>query len=79
MDKYIFNNLLKTAGLSKKDFGEILGTTGATISNWGNEDREIPYWVESWLNLYIENLQCKKIIEAIKESGVCDVIRSSSK
>ncbi len=79
MDKYIFNNLLKTAGLSKKEFGEILGTTGATISNWGNEDREIPYWVESWLNLYIENLQCKKIIEAIKESGVCDVIRNGSK
>lgn len=79
MDKYIFNNLLKTAGLSKKEFGEILGTTGATISNWGNEDREIPYWVESWLNLYIENLQCKNIIEAIKDSGVCDVIRNGSK
>jgi len=77
MDKYIFNNLLKTAGLSKKEFGEILGTTGATISNWGNEDREIPYWVESWLTLYIENMQCKKLKEAIKNSGVCETLSKS--
>jgi DNA-binding transcriptional regulator YiaG len=72
MDKHLFNDLLKTAGLSKKEFGEILGTSGATISNWGNEGREIPYWVESWLQLYIENKQCKKIREALKQSGVCE-------
>ena len=72
MDKHAFNDMLKTAGLSKKEFAEILGTTGGTISNWGNEGREIPYWVESWLKLYIENLHCRKIRQAIKESGVCD-------
>lgn len=71
MDKDIFNSLLKTAGLSKKEFGELLGTTGATISNWGNEGREIPYWVESWLSLYIENMQCKKLKEALVESNIC--------
>ncbi|MDD3770166.1 MAG: XRE family transcriptional regulator [Sulfuricurvum sp.] len=69
--KQQFNLMLKTANLSKKEFAEILGTTGGTISNWGNEDRDIPYWVESWLKLYIENQQCRKIKEAIKESGVC--------
>ena len=69
--KQDFNLMLKTANLSKKEFAEILGTTGGTISNWGNEDRDIPYWVESWLKLYIENQQCRKIKEAIKESGVC--------
>ncbi|MDD2829813.1 MAG: helix-turn-helix transcriptional regulator [Sulfuricurvum sp.] len=79
MDKHAFNILLKTAGLSKKEFAEILGTTGGTISNWGNEDREIPYWVESWLALYIENQHCKKIKEAIKESGVCEVMDKKSK
>lgn len=74
MDKYALNDLLKVAGLSKKEFALILGTTGGTISNWGNEGREIPYWVESWLKLYIENQQCKKIKEAIQESGVCDLL-----
>jgi DNA-binding XRE family transcriptional regulator len=78
MDKQLFNNLLKSAGLSKKEFGEILGTTGATISNWGNEGREIPYWVESWLKLYIENIQCKKLRKIIKESGVCENIAHDS-
>lgn len=73
MEKEKFNDLLKTAGLSKKEFGEILGTSGGTISNWGNEGREIPYWVESWLNLYIENQQCKKLKEAIKDSGICSL------
>lgn len=71
MDKLLFNDLLKTAGLSKKEFGELLGTTGATISNWGNEGREIPYWVESWLSLYIENMHCKKLKEALMESNIC--------
>ena len=70
MDKHAFNNLLKTAGLSKKEFADILGTSGGTISNWGNEDREIPYWVESWLNLYIENLRCKELKEAISKCGI---------
>ena len=74
MDKQLFNDLLKTAGLAKKEFGELLGTTGATISNWGNEGREIPYWVQSWLYLYIENQHCKQIKEAICKSGVCDLM-----
>jgi hypothetical protein len=74
MNKYAFNDLLKTAGLSKKEFAQILGTTGGTISNWGNEGREIPYWVESWLNLYIENMHCKQIRKALQESGICGVI-----
>lgn len=79
MDKHAFNDLLKSAGLSKKEFAEILGTTGGTISNWGNEGRDIPYWVESWLHLYIENQQCKKIKEAIQESGVCDLLPKKKK
>ena len=71
MDKQTFNTLLKVAGLTKKEFAEILGTTGGTISNWGNEEREIPYWVKSWLSLYIENIQCKKLKEALIESNIC--------
>ncbi len=78
MDKHAFNDLLKSAGLSKKEFAGILGTTGGTISNWGNEDREIPYWVESWLTLYIENMHCKQIKEAIIKSGVCDLVGKKS-
>lgn len=71
MEKQIFNDLLKKAGLSKKEFAALLGTSAGAVSNWGNEDREIPYWVESWLNLYIENLQCKKLKDALIQSNIC--------
>lgn len=75
MEKQTFNELLKKAGLSKKEFGEMLGTSGPTISNWGNEGREIPYWVESWFKLYFENIECRKFKEALKESGLCEVLK----
>jgi predicted transcriptional regulator len=71
VEKQVFNGLLKNAGLSKKEFAALLGTSAGAISNWGNEDREIPYWVESWMSLYIENQQCKKLKDAIKDSGAC--------
>lgn len=72
MDNQKFKELLKTAGLSKKSFGELVGTTGQVVSNWNTEGREIPYWVESWLNLYIENKKCKDLKQMIKDSGVCE-------
>ena len=72
MNKQLFNDLLKKCHLSKKEFAQIIGTSAGTISNWGNEDREIPYWVESWLNLYIENKSCKELRTMLKESGLCN-------
>ena len=60
--------LLKKAGLSKKAFSEILGTSNQALNNWAT--RGVPYWVESWLNLYIENKECKELKEIIRES-VC--------
>jgi DNA-binding XRE family transcriptional regulator len=71
MDKHFFNDLLDQAGLSKKEFAQIVGTSPGTISNWGNEDREIPYWVESWLQLCIENKACKELRTLLKQSGLC--------
>jgi hypothetical protein len=48
-----------------------LGTSAGAVSNWGNDDREIPYWVESWMNLYIENMRCKKLKDALIQSDIC--------
>jgi len=58
--------LLKKAGLTKKSFSEILGTSTQALNNWAV--RGVPYWVESWLNLYIENKDCKELKEIIKEN-----------
>ena len=72
MTKENFDILLKEANLSKKEFAGIVGTSAGTVSNWGSPSREIPYWVESWLTLYIENQKCKKLKSAIREAGVCE-------
>ncbi len=72
MNKNKFNELLKKADLTKKEFSVILGTTAGTVTNWGTSDREIPYWVESWLTLYIEKQKFEKLKKAIKESGACN-------
>lgn len=72
MNKEIFKELLKKAGLSKKDFAEILDIPYQTANSWGANDRGYPYWIESWLNLYIENKDCKELKQMIKDSGVCN-------
>ena len=65
-----FKSLLKKAKLTKKAFSEILGTSTQSVNNWGSNGRDFPYWVESWLNLYIENKECKELKEIIREN-VC--------
>ena len=67
-----FNEKLKAAGLRKKDFAQKTNLPYGSITNWGQETRPIPKWVESWLDLYIRNRAVEQIIYQIKESGLCD-------
>ena len=71
MENNLFKEMLKQASLSKKAFSEILGTSQQTVNNWGSNGRDIPYWVESWLTLYIENKECKELKTVLKDSGLC--------
>jgi len=70
MDSENFKGLLKKAGLTKRTFSEILGTSYNAVNGWGTNGRGYPYWVESWLDLYIENKECKELKEIIREN-VC--------
>jgi len=72
LDRQSFNLQIKKAGLSKKEFCELLGLAYNTVNGWGSSGKAVPLWVESWLNLYIENKACKELKEAIKKSGVCE-------
>lgn len=54
MNNEDFKKLLKEANLTKTSFAEYLGTSNQVINNWNTNGREIPYWVESWLNNYIK-------------------------
>ena len=72
MDKTLFKELLKKAGLSKKQLASLLDIPYATANSWGNNGRDFPYWVKSWLSLYIENKECKELKQILKDSGVCN-------
>ena len=71
MEKERFKQLLKKADLNKRTFSQYLGLKYQSVNSWGNNGRNVPYWVESWLNLYIDNKRCKQMKELLKDSGVC--------
>jgi len=66
MNKEEFNNLLKNAGLTKKDFSKISNVPYNTIKMWGI-DREVPNWVKPFIENYIK----AKRFESAKKA-LCD-------
>lgn len=71
MDKNKFNELLQEADLTKKAFSDIFKISQTTVNGWGGADKAIPYWIESWLELYIDKKKFEALKKAIKESGAC--------
>lgn len=72
MNKTNFKELLKQSELNKIQFAELLGTSHNTVNAWGTNGREYPYWVKSWLLLYIDNKNCRNLKKMIKESKICN-------
>jgi len=62
-----FNQKLNEAKLTRKEFAALLGLNYQSVNGWGSNDREFPYWVESWLNLYVENEKYKRLKESLKK------------
>ena len=71
MQKENFKKLLKKANFNKRTFSQYLGLKYQSVNSWGNNGRKIPYWVESWLNLYIDNKKYEQLKEVLKTSGIC--------
>ncbi|WP_169999991.1 XRE family transcriptional regulator [Campylobacter sp. RM9328] len=66
MDRQEFNELLKKANLSKKEFAEIVGLQYGSVNNWGGS-QDVPRWVKSWLENYDKSTRYEKIKEITKE------------
>ena len=62
---------LRKAGLNKKQFATLVGLQYQTVINWGSS-KNIPHWVDSWLELYAEAQKSMSVKKAIKESGLCN-------
>lgn len=66
MTRQELNILLEKAQITKEEFSQKVGLKYASVNNWGSS-QNVPHWVETWLELYIENKQCKKLKEAISQ------------
>jgi len=62
MDRQSFNKMLVDAELPKEEFAKKFNISKATVNGWGSNRNNIPYWVESWLNYYIELREIKKAL-----------------
>jgi DNA-binding transcriptional regulator YiaG len=66
MDRQQFNEMLEKSHLTKESFSQKIGLQYRSVNNWGSGAQNVPHWVESWLELYYENQECKRIKEMIK-------------
>ncbi len=71
MDREEFNELLKKAGLTKKEFAEIIDMRYSSVNNWGSS-QQFPRWVKSWLENYIKAKDIDKVAQTIKPYIDCD-------
>ena len=66
-----FEELLKLNELNKKEFANITELSYQTVMNWNNTDN-VPKWVKSWLENYIERKRFESVKKTLKKSGVCE-------
>ncbi len=66
MEYDLFKQRLRENGLTLKYFSELSGVKYDTCSKWGKDGRPVSDWVESWLNLYIENKECRELKKMLK-------------
>jgi len=60
MERQLFNELINKAKITKKEFATLFNISQTTVNGWGSNRNKIPYWVESWLNNYIELQEIKR-------------------
>jgi len=71
VDKEEFNNLLKQANLTKKEFAGIIDMQYSSVNNWGSS-QQFPRWVKSWLENYIKAKDIDKMADAMKPYIKCE-------
>ena len=62
-----FKEELESVGLTVKTFAEKSNAAYASMTNCSSNGRDMPPWVESWLNLYKDASRFRTIKSALKE------------
>lgn len=66
MLKKDFDEKIKNLRLSRQDFCKLTGLAYSSVSNWNDESKPIPKWVDSWLENYGKAKVLNEISRAIK-------------
>ena len=61
-----YRRILKELNITIKDFSVMINTSYGTVRKWGKDGRAVPSWVQTWLNLYIENQEYKALAKALQ-------------
>ncbi len=62
-----FEELLKQAKLTKKEFAELVKMHYTSVTNWKQDKKNIPAWVGEYLKMYIELQKYKNFKKAYDE------------
>lgn len=62
MDKERLNHLFQLAGLSKKEFAQIMNINAQSVYAW-ESTQAAPYWIWSWLENYAKARMFDKMME----------------
>ena len=54
MKKDEFDNILKKIGMTRQEFADKTNLSYGAVSNWHDEKKPVPGWVDSWLDNYIK-------------------------
>lgn len=66
MTKSEFDEILKSIGLTRKEFATLTNMAYSSVSNWSDETKPVPGWVSSWLDNYIKAKTLDTVVEAVK-------------
>ncbi|EAJ6150298.1 hypothetical protein ACL3DF_001198 [Campylobacter lari] len=67
MLKKEFDEKIKSLGLTRQDFCNITGLAYSSVSNWNDNNKPIPIWVDSWLINYEKGLALDELLKILEK------------
>ncbi|HED6010819.1 TPA: hypothetical protein R5V86_001837 [Campylobacter coli] len=67
MLKREFDEKIKSLGLTRQDFCNITGLAYSSVSNWNDNNKPIPIWVDTLLLNYEKSLALDELLNTIEK------------
>lgn len=63
----VFNETLKQAKLTKKEFAKQTGSNYKSVLMWGKGGKVVPAWVQSWLHVHVKARLYDEIVARVQK------------